>query len=104
MPKVFEKRSRRERFDYHREGEKRILAKTQGGNMTQNERDARSAGYMAASRENRRIFIWANANEAERAAMKKLRGDKEWKKLQAIEKVVVARAKSEREANQKKKA
>lgn len=101
---IFQKRTKKEKFDYHREGEKRILAKTSGGEMTANEKDARSAGWMAHARESKRMYVWANANDAERAAMKKLRTDKEYKKLREIEKVIVARAKADREKNQKKKA
>ena len=92
--KKFEKRTRKERFEYHRAGEKRILALTAGGKMTQNEKDARSAGYMAHAREANRMYVWRNASDAEREAMKKLRADKEWKKLWALEKVVKDRAKA----------
>jgi len=95
---IFQKRSQKEKFAYHNEGAKRILAKTKGIGMSANEKDARSAGYMAHVRESERKYVWANATEAEREAMKKLRNEKDKKKLWALEKVVKARAKAERAA------
>ena len=91
---LFQKRTKAEKFNYHREGEKRILAKTAGGSMTQNEKDARSAGYMAHARESMRAYIWANATDAEREALKKLGKEKDKKKLWALEKVIKDRAKA----------
>ena len=101
---AFERRTKREKMQYHNEGEKRILAKTKGIGMSQNEKDARSAGYMAHARESMRAYVWANATDAERAAMKKLRADKEYKKLWALEKVVKDRAKTAKAASAAKAA
>ena|GEM_PF-5766808 len=94
----FQQRTQKEKFEYHRTGEKRALAKLSGHTMTQTEKDIRSAGYMAHARESMRKFIWANAHDAEREAMKKLRKEKDKTKLWALEKVIKDRAKAEKEA------
>ena len=101
MAGEFQKRTAREKMQYHNAGEKRILAKTAGVGMTANEKDARSAGYMAHVRESTRAWIWANATEAERQAMKTLRQDKSKRQqLWDLEKSIKERAKA---ANAKKK-
>ena len=90
---LFQNRSKKEKLQYHSEGEKRILAKTKGTGMTQSEKDARSAGWMAHQRESTRAWVWASATEAEREALKTLRNDKS-KKTQywALEKSIKDRA------------
>ena len=101
MAGQFQQRTQKEKFEYHRAGEKRILAKLTGHTMTQAEKDLRSAGYMAHARESMRKYIWANATDAERTAMKNLRNDKSKREqLWAVEKVIKERAKKEREAAQ----
>ena len=97
---LFEKRTPKEKMQYHGDGEKRILAKTKGTGMSQNEKDARSAGYMAHVRESTRMYVWANATDAEREAMKTLQKDKSKRKqLWDLEKSIKERAKA---ANAKK--
>jgi hypothetical protein len=97
---IFQKRTAKEKMIYHSEGEKRILAKTQGVGMSQNEKDARSAGYMAHVREASRAYVWANATDAEREAMKTLGKDKSKRRqLWDLEKSIKERAKA---ANAKK--
>ena len=99
----FQKRTAKEKLLYHRDGEKRILAKTQGGKMTDNERDARSAGYMAHVRESMRMYVWANATDAERVALKELRKDKSKRQqMWDLEKVIKARAKDAKASGKKK--
>ena len=103
MAEQFQKRSAKEKVNYHSAGERRILAKTQGVGMTSNERDARSAGYMAHLRESTRKYVWANATEAERAALQTLRGDKSKRRqLWDLERSIKARAKAQNEKNKKK--
>ena len=96
---LFKRRTARERFDYHRENEKKILAKTQGVGMTDNEKQARSAGWIACARENKRKYIWSRATDAERVAMQNLGKDKKnkvkLKQLWALERTVLERAKAE---------
>jgi hypothetical protein len=103
---LFQKRSVKEKLQYHGDGEKRILAKTQGTGMTQNEKDARSAGYMAHVRESMRIYVWSNATDAEREAIKVLQKDKSKRRqLWDLEKTIKDRAKAanaERAANANK--
>ena len=95
----YQQRTQKEKFEYHRTGEKRALAKLSGHTMTQAEKDLRSAGYMAHARESMKKFIWANASDAEREAMKNLRKDKNKREqLWALEKVIKERAKAEKEA------
>ena len=99
---LFQKRTKREKLKYHADGERRLLSKLKGKEMTQEMKDARSAGYIACARENTRAYVWANATDAEREAMKKLRGDKSKRKtLWALEKTIKDRA---RTANAKMKA
>ena len=95
MADKFPKRTVREKIAYHNEGEKRILAKTKSTGMTANEKDARSAGYMAHVRESIRMYVWANATEAEREAMKTLQKDKTKRKnLWDLERSIKERAKA----------
>ena len=99
----FQKRTIKEKLNYHADGEKRILAKTKGTNMTQNEKDARSAGYMAHVRESARMYVWANATDAERQALKTLGKDKSKRKqLWALERSIKERAKAEKVKGKKK--
>jgi len=100
---LFQRRTAKERFDYHRENEKKILAKTAGTGMSQSEKEARSAGWMACARENTNKYTWANATESERSAMQTLRKNKDFIKLRALEKSVRARAKAERDKAKGKK-
>ena len=100
MP-LFQKRTAREKFDYHRENEKRILAKTAGTGMSPSEKEARSAGWMACARENSNKYTWSRATDAERVAMKTLRANKDYAKLRVLEKSIRARAKAENAANVK---
>ena len=93
MP-LFQKRTAKEKLKYHSEQEKRILAKAKGTGMTAGEKEARSAGYMACYREGVRKYVWANATEAEREALKRLGKEKDKKKLWALEKVIKERAKA----------
>jgi len=103
MAGLFQKRTPREKMKYHEAGEKRILAKTQGTGMTADEKDARSAGYMAHLRESSKAYVWANATAAERSAMQNLRKDKAKKRqLWDLEASIKARAKAE-SANGKKR-
>ena len=100
MAGLFQKRTAKEKMQYHNEGEKRILALTRGTGMNQNEKDARSAGYMAHVRESTRMYVWANATDAERVAMKTLRQDKSKRQqLWDLERSIKERAKA---ANAKK--
>jgi len=100
MSGTYQKRTAKEKIKYHGAGEKRILAKTQGVGMSQNERDARSAGYMAHVRESMNRFVWANATDAERTAMQALRKDKSKRRqLWDLERAIKDRAK---DANAKK--
>ena len=78
------------------------MARTQGVGMTQAEKDARSAGYMAHQRESTRAWVWANATDAEREAMKKLGNEKDKKKLWALERVIKDRAKANNAKGKKK--
>ena len=90
----FQKRTAKEKLQYHDQGEKRILAKTKGSGMSQDLKDARSAGYMAHAREASRAYVWANATGAEREALKTLRNDKsKRKKMWALERSIKQRAK-----------
>ena len=96
---LFQKRTAKEKMQYHGDGEKRILAKTKGTGMTANEKDARSAGYMAHVRESTRMYVWANATDAERQAMKTLRQDKSKRQqLWDLEKSIKIRAKAAKAA------
>jgi len=97
---LFQRRSTKEKLDYHSNGEKRILTRTKGVGMSQSEKDARSAGYMAHVREASRAYVWANATEAERNALKTLRNDRSKRRqMWALEKSIKERAKA---ANAKK--
>ena len=92
---MFEKRTVKEKMQYHGDGEKRILAQTKGTGMSQSEKDARSAGYMAHVRESMRMYVWANATDAEREAIKTLQKDKSKRRqLWDLEKSIKERAKA----------
>ena len=97
---LFKNRTPKEKIQYHNAGEKRILAKTKGTGMSQDQKDARSAGYMAHVRESIRMYVWANATDAEREAMKTLQKDKSKRaQLWDLERAIKERAKA---ANAKK--
>ena len=97
---LFQRRTKKEKFAYHRENEKRILAKTKGIGMTPGEREARSAGWIACAREHERNYIWANATAPEREALNTLGKDKTKKQqLWALQRQIKDRVKA---ANLKK--
>ena len=100
MAGIFQKRTPKEKVKYHAERERRILAKTKGMSMSDSEKDARSAGYMARLREDERIYVWANATPAEREALKELRKDKSKRRqLWDLERAIKARAKAAKANN-----
>jgi len=104
MAGLFQRRTAREKFEYHRAGEKKLLSNLKGKKMTDEMKAARSAGYMARVREDGDLYVWINATPPERDARKRLRKAKDWQKLKELENGIKARTKAEREKTRAKRA